>query len=509
MAGTLEASEVFAAASMFFTKTELQRAVRPFRSLGRERSGVVNLTQNFFPEAKEKAEAGIVFGERRGDWLRKFDEIDSYVNWANVADMVRGISAAIAIKEWLAKPEPYGMGVKGSDPIAKTVYLTGSTWPSPVDKLNIDVDGFKAYNSSDIIITVEDHSYYGVSLKKKPTQDSADPTMINKAFDTVIQGTTFKHVRDELEQVREDYFAGIVQAAVDAGHIYLPIPTTNNDFNKTGLTRNGVRVTRTSRTNAGLFKPTTKARTDYNFAHKRIFIDTKGSLHLPEIIGPKDEPDDTANWGKSKQGNTWNDYGDTALNKGTLKSRPGTMRKFVNGELANQKLYDNFMNVMNKKKNIDLFATQLIKVTLRTDILKELRKSTGLRELGALKIGFALVTGIGGASTSARKLWDSNGDITMYNGKAYDIDCVMKGLTHLSHGKTSADNYQFKITNKFEEEGDMDAGSGAAKVKFDLIKKGKPLMHMELRYKGGFGGQPQFFGYMTQDFKDVLAGQCI
>ncbi len=509
MAGTLEASEVFAAASMFFTKNELQNAVKPSRQLGRERSGVVNLTQNFFPEAKARAENGIVFGERRADWLRKFDESDSYANWVNVADMVRGISAAIAIKEWLAKPEPYGMGVKGSDPIAQTVYLTGSTWPSPVDKLNIDVDGFKAYNSSDIIITVEDHSYYGVSLKKKPTEDSADPTMINKAFDTVIQGSTFKGVIYQLEKVREDYFAGIVRADVDAGHIYLPIPTTNKDFNKTGLTRNGVKITKSSRTNAQLFKPTTKDREDYNFARKRIFIDTKGSLHLPEIIGPKDEPNDSVNWGKSKKGNTWDGYGDTALNKGTLKSRLGTMRKFVNGELANQKLYDNFMAVMNKENNVQLFATQLIKVTLRTDILTELRKSTGLKELAALKIGFALVTGIGGASTSAKKLWDSNGDIQMYNGKAYDIDCVMKGLTHLSHRKTAADDYKFVITNKFEEEGDMDAGSGAAKVKFDLIKKGKPLMHMELRYKGGFGGQPQFFGYMTDDFKDVLAGQCI
>ena len=167
------------------------------------------------------------------------------------------------------------------------------------------------------------------------------------------------------------------------------------------------------------------------------------------------------------------------------------------------------MKVMNIQKNIDLFDTQLIKITLRTDLLKELKQSTGLQRLGAMKIGFALVTGIGEAASSARKLWDKNGDITLYKGKAYDIDCVLKGLTHLDHLKSAADDYHFEITNKFEEEGDMDQGSGAAKVKFDLIKKGIPLMHMELRYKGGFGGQPQFFGYMTDDFKDVLAGQCV
>jgi len=32
---------------------------------------------------------------------------------------------------------------------------------------------------------------------------------------------------------------------------------------------------------------------------------------------------------------------------------------------------------------------------------------------------------------------------------------------------------------------------------------------MELRYKGGFGSQPQFFGTMSKQFKEVLKGKCV
>ena len=47
------------------------------------------------------------------------------------------------------------------------------------------------------------------------------------------------------------------------------------------------------------------------------------------------------------------------------------------------------------------------------------------------------------------------------------------------------------------------------KVKFDLMKGTVIIMHMELRYKGGFTSQPQFFGIMSKDFKKVLEGKCV
>jgi len=54
----------------------------------------------------------------------------------------------------------------------------------------------------------------------------------------------------------------------------------------------------------------------------------------------------------------------------------------------------------------------------------------------------------------------------------------------------------------------MDEG-GAAKIYFDLKKGNIVIMNMELRYKGGFTSQPQFFGIMTKEFKKVLKGECL
>ena len=61
------------------------------------------------------------------------------------------------------------------------------------------------------------------------------------------------------------------------------------------------------------------------------------------------------------------------------------------------------------------------------------------------------------------------------------------------------------ISNKEVEDDEQ----GAAKVYFDLRKGKIVIMNMELRYKGGFTSQPQFFGTLSKQFKDVLKGQCV
>ena len=64
----------------------------------------------------------------------------------------------------------------------------------------------------------------------------------------------------------------------------------------------------------------------------------------------------------------------------------------------------------------------------------------------------------------------------------------------------------FKVKKKEEPHVDDD---GPAKLIFDLIKNKKPIMNMELRFKGGVTSQPQFFGTMTKEFKEVLKGECL
>tara|TARA_B100001094_G_scaffold133531_1_gene129393 strand:+ start:160 stop:1596 length:1437 start_codon:yes stop_codon:yes gene_type:complete len=470
-----EPTEIFTATAMFFTASELKTA----------KSNITKLV-DFFDTAKAKL-SNVEFGTSQDQTVfSSYYDLDAgqaFPSAKMIQDMARGISAALAIKTWLGGP--YTPEVKNNT--AQTVYMTGKVWPDEVDVLNISARGFSSYNSSDIIIKPVGmpNGYYGVSLKKKPKSDSLDPTMINKAFDTVLQGDEFGDVKEELVDVRAEYFGGLVREAARLRHI---------------------NIKTTGRTNKWLFSGHGPVdRTIHNMDKDRAFIDTKGSLQMPEILGPDDgAPED--DWGKAADGrpnSRWNNYGDSALGKSELKSRRDTMRYWVNSQLASDRtLYNKMLKVMND--NATLFGEQLISVTMRTDILTEIERSLGVDRFGELKIGFALVTGIGsGTKLSAQQIRNKESLLNVPTGSAIDIRCVLTGLQHLDEPKN---DYEFKVKTKEEPHVDDD---GPAKLIFDLIKNKKPIMNMELRFKGGFTSQPQFFGTMTSEFKQVLKGHCL
>jgi len=453
----LEPSEIFTASAMCFTEQRLDKVIN---------AGVLGVV-HFFEYAKEKAEQDVEIPEMRSQWLTFFDNPDSSKNTAMLVDMVRGISAAKAIKEWMSSKH----GI--SNPVAEKVFMTGNVWPKEVQPLEVKAHGISAYNSSDIIIRPYQHpnAYFGISLKKKPKPEDPDPTLINKAFDTVLNSpnTDFTTIKLKLERLRESYFAGLVREAVKEGHIKLDISGKND---------------------SQLYKPGKALRESEGFA--RMYIDTKGSLRMPEIGLDPLNPVKTG----------WEGYGDKALGRSLLRSRKDTMRAWVNDQLGKKNiLYDGFMKVMND--NVDVFAETLVNVTLKTDLPNLMKADNGKgMGFGKMTFGFALVTGTG---TSAKRLFESGGGVILNKGKAYDIDCVLKGIAHLDHQQTK---YNFEVTNRMESEDDMDEG-GAAKILFDLKKGNIPIMNMELRYKGGFTSQPQFFGTMSKEFKKILEGKCI
>ena len=195
-----EPTEIFTATAMFFTVTELNNA----------KSDISKLVA-FFDQAKEKL-SNVEFGTSQDqDVFSSYYDLDAgqaFPSAAHIQDMARGISAALAIKDWLGgthTPE-----VKSKE--AQTVFMTGKVWPNEVDVLNVPARGFNSYNSSDIIIKPVGmpKGYYGVSLKKKPKEDDVDPTMINKAFDTVLQGKEFDDVKEEIVDVRAEYFLSLI-----------------------------------------------------------------------------------------------------------------------------------------------------------------------------------------------------------------------------------------------------------------------------------------------------------
>ena len=513
-----EPSEVYAAVAMFYTATELKKIKMDLYSV-----------IDFITDSESKltnAEGGVVFGSGQ-----EKDAFESYFTWQPTAkkpfpepwqvnNMAQGISGALAIKDWLAKEN------KGTE--AETVYMTGKQWPQQVEIFNINVRGFSSYNSSDIIIKPKGNpkSFMGVSLKKKPTIDSVDPTMINKAFDTVL-GTdrSFQTMKQEVVKARAEYFGGKVKEAVSEGLI---------NFKVSG------------RTNEWLFSGHgTLDRDIHNMESKRAIIDTKGSLKMDEILSKKNfTPAQVKQYGKKLEDlyglatenksellqmlddkkvikpttipkSDWNFYGDKALGKSELSSNiaKDSMRRWVNNKLATDKtLYDLMLEKMDA--NAEKVAEQLISVTLRTDVLKEIKKRLKARRLGDIDFGFALVTGLGKTpskiptamkiKTQEKEMKKSVLDVPI--GKVYDVPCVLQGLAHLDTQANGKKDYRFVVKQKEEPHVDDD---GPAKLIFDLVKNNEPILAMELRFKGGFTGQPQFQGYMTDEFKKVLAGECL
>lgn len=81
---------------------------------------------------------------------------------------------------------------------ADIVYLTGQSWDDDVKQFKMSKYGMNDFNSSDFIVKKGD-KFLGVSLKKKKSIKSTDPTLINKAFSTLFQDKKFDKMIQSLE----------------------------------------------------------------------------------------------------------------------------------------------------------------------------------------------------------------------------------------------------------------------------------------------------------------------
>ena len=308
----LEASEVMTAGALFFPNRVLDTALSSNKNLG-----------DFMETAKKKVETNVDFGSNRNEFLEMM-----VPSPAMMKELVMGISAAKAVKKWVT--QSHGIN---QDSVADKVFMTGNVWPTEVQDFRIKAFGFDDYNSSDLIYKPDNGKYFGISLKKKPKPTSPDPTLINKAFDTVLQGPRFDKIKEELTDVRVTYFAGLVRQAHEDGILYIPNIDRLPDEE--------------------LFSGKNRDKKIF----KRPYPNTKGSL----------------------SGGYDND------------KAPDAMRSFTNKELAKQNniLFKRLIQVMDA--NSDVFADSLINLVLKTNLYDEI----AARNLGKYTFGFALVTGIG------------------------------------------------------------------------------------------------------------------
>ena len=107
------------------------------------------------------------------------------------------------------------------------------------------------------------------------------------------------------------------------------------------------------------------------------------------------------------------------------------------------------------------------------------------------EFGFYVVEGVGSVN-------ETSGSVNVGNASVYDIHTIMCAIAQLAKQESSI---KVDETETFRRE--------AAKVYFILSKGDKPILDIELRYKGSFTAYPQFFATMTTDFKKLLSdGGC-
>ena len=423
----VEYSEIMAATAMYFDTSVLDAAVVTEKSL-----------INWIKKAAVKAEKKIVYGSQKNMFTTYMEQDIDNLSDKKKSDVlknaIQGISAAKAIKEWLNSEHGEANDVK-----AKNLYMTGNVWPRTVRKFRINAFGFDDYNASDFIIHTGDKNFYGASLKKKPKPNAADPTLINKAFDTILNGKQFDEVKEDITRIRSEYFAGLVRQAHEDKRIILPpLELTLSD------------------------KDLFEAKGRDTSIYERAYINTRGSV---------------------KHG----------LNN---ENAPDAMIKFVNEDLAkpNNILYKLLIKHMQNQGEI--FANTLINLVLKVNLYDELAAN---KKLKTYNFGFGLITGVG-TVTKIAKTDPAEYKPTLSQGKWIELHTILCGLRQLT-----ANKQPYKIAVDYDKK----ENSNAAKVFFKLSKAGVPILDMELRYKGTFTAQPQFFATITPEFKQILIDDCL
>lgn len=418
-----EPSEIMFAAAMMYSNRDLD-----------DYSKNINNLRAMMIDAREKLNSSssiVKFGSTtiRDGFLSYMDEKDVTL----LADLAGGISAA------------KGLRSEVGDFIPKAIYMTGDVWPSEVEKFKVSAYGFKDYNSADVIVSPKPKVFYGISLKKKRKPSAGEPTLINKAFDTLLQGDEFKEVKQKLIDSRISYFASIIREAVKLGII-------NKDDIKDYSRLSDKELFEAKNRNKELFG-------DY------AYIDTKGWYGAPER--------------KGKAG---------YLNDDTTNKN--SMRYFVNKKLANpdNELWKSYINIMNEYA--DAFADTLITIILKNKLFDEL----DAKAISDKEFQFFLVTGVGDVTKS--KL-----EVSVDKATVIPLKTTLCGLTRIEK-KFASSKYQVVINTTKKSQAD------AAKIFLQLKRGTVTLLDLEIRYKGSFTPQPQFQGTLNDQFKQLLVKEC-
>ena len=439
---SLEPSEVFCAVGLLMPSKEM-------RSLVTDQTGAAllrwassdgdKISKGINPlDARFKAMFKTAGTLKRGDKKRS----------DMVANIVAGFSGALGSKAFME-----AMNTKVDK--ATAVYMTGATWPSNVDifRMKDQSSGFD-YNSSDLVVQAGPKKFFGISLKKKPTAKSPDPTIINKAFSTFLDGDNKnKKALEDLNKVRQQYFADIVKNAQKDGIISvrgLESMTTEEVWNTKLKKPNGDPVA---------------------LINLKGFNEKDDPIELTDVPGTVDQL--------------------TVYDKPT--GRMG-LKDYINADLAKQdnKLFQGFNKII--QKNAEYFANSLIDMVLKVQLNTKLKA----KDIGDYNFEFALVTGFADYKQNNK---DATKDILkLEKAKFIPLHTILCGLANLAGNEKP---YKMELDTAKKEK------ANAAKVFYQLSRDGVPILDLELRYKGDFKSMPQFFATITDEFQTQLKEKCL
>ncbi len=352
--------------------------------------------------------------------------------------------------------------------IPDNVYLTGNKWHSGIASFNIVFEKMKNYNSSDIILQYG-KDFVGVSLKKKASDKSASPPLINNAFSAFLTGedpTLYTEMRKELNETRIKFFAKVLKEAC-------------GDITKDGKVTSGpMKGAIECKEILGLNPDNLEgARKIWNIKVDRYKTDRKGIVQIdPKTEEPITEKTQLIN-AKSQE----------AIVRGDINPRFGQkiktdFRTFVNKKLQSKdgglnELFAKFLEIMNKEKVKETLASSLLNKTLKLGLLDQ------IWNYNDESFDFYLVTGI--ANTN------SKGVPTINTGTVIDQHSVIVSMLQLKQQPAKMEVQDSTFTNN------------AASVDFILYKGNNPILDITLRYGGTFTAFPRFHATATKHFYDL------
>tara|TARA_B110000495_G_C22974728_1_gene572401 strand:+ start:85 stop:1467 length:1383 start_codon:yes stop_codon:yes gene_type:complete len=448
-----EISEGFCVAACMFKTSVLEEVVK-----GSKKD--LNVLKKFMKEVEKVAKKTnkIKYGSEESSFLAAYKNPNDKKALVNFA---QGISGALAIHQWLKQHHSESI-----TPDKWKGYLTGGKWPSDIEKLRIDKYGMKDYNSADLVIYTgkqgSSEYFYGVSLKKKGASLSgkpvADPTLINKAFASVLNSNDqkIKKLLDGIEDDKAIFFSDLVREAAKPGN---PLAGSNfNDVERNNLWKENIKEKK--KLTSGEIK--TRAL---------INIKGKGAVDL------------------SKKSKLIGEGQPKSLYRAQTGDRPWEMRDFVNKRI--QGYFSGLEKVLNLYA--DIFANALINLILKEKLYDELNENETLKNT---YFGFALVTGTATITKT---------NAVIHKGESKELHMVLCALADMNNSKNK---YTIKKVPNPKFKGEVpDSEDDAAKVFYDLSKGETTILKLEIRYKGSFTPQPQFQATLSDDFKKLVSGQ--